>query len=158
MNWEAAGAIGEVVGAIAVVVTLVFLTIQLRQNTKSSQNASWQAIIRQLSDLDVLEATHPDLSSFFEVAEESPESLTDDQYRKFAKIAQPRFGALEYAYLANKNGTIDGFYWDGLHPYTKHLISKPGYQRFWEDQKHNVYHPDFIAYVDSLSQGIVNDA
>ena len=144
------GSYGEFVGAIAVVVTLVYLTIQLRQNTKSSQNASWQAIIRQLSDLDVLEATDSELSSFFETAEESPESLTGDQYRKFVKIAQPRFGALEYAYLANKNGTIDGFFWDGLHPYTKYLISKSGYQRFWTEQKHNMYHPDFIAYVDSL--------
>ena len=144
------GSYGEFVGAIAVVVTLVYLTIQLRQNTESSQNASWQAIIRQLSNLDVLEATDSELSSFFETAEESPESLTGDQYRKFVKIAQPRFGALEYAYLANKNGTIDGFFWDGLHPYTKYLISKSGYQRFWTEQKHNMYHPDFIAYVDSL--------
>ncbi len=144
------GNYGEFVGAIAVVVTLVYLTIQLRQNTKSSQNASWQAIIRQLSDLDVLEATDSELSSFFETAEESPGALSDDQYRKFKKFAQPRFGALEYAYLANKNGTIDGFFWDGLHPYTKYLISKPGYQRFWSEQKQNLYHPDFIAYVDSL--------
>ena len=33
MNWEA---IGEIVGAIAVVVTLVYLTIQLRHNTAQS--------------------------------------------------------------------------------------------------------------------------
>ena len=30
MNWEAAGAIGEIVGAIAVVATLVYLALQLR--------------------------------------------------------------------------------------------------------------------------------
>ena len=35
MNWDAVGAIGEVVGAVAVVVTLLFLITQLRQNTKS---------------------------------------------------------------------------------------------------------------------------
>jgi len=43
MNWEAIGAIGEIVGALAVVITLVFLTIQLRQNTRSvdeSRNAT----------------------------------------------------------------------------------------------------------------------
>jgi hypothetical protein len=33
MNWEAVGAIGEVVGAAAVVITLAFLIFQLRQNT-----------------------------------------------------------------------------------------------------------------------------
>ena len=35
MNWEAIGAVGEVVGAIAVVLTLVYLAFQLRHNTKS---------------------------------------------------------------------------------------------------------------------------
>ena len=35
MNWDAIGAIGELIGAIAVVITLIFLTVQLKQNTKS---------------------------------------------------------------------------------------------------------------------------
>lgn len=35
MNWEAIGAIGEVVGAAAVVVTLLILVIQVRQNNRS---------------------------------------------------------------------------------------------------------------------------
>ena len=33
MNWEAIGAIGEVVGAAAVVVTLGYLAVQIRANT-----------------------------------------------------------------------------------------------------------------------------
>ena len=32
MNWEAIGAIGELIGAIAVVITLVFLALQVRQS------------------------------------------------------------------------------------------------------------------------------
>ena len=35
MNWEAMGAIGEVVGAIAVVLTLAYLAIQVRQNSNA---------------------------------------------------------------------------------------------------------------------------
>jgi hypothetical protein len=35
MNWEAVGALGEIVGAAAVVATLIFLTVQLCQNTRS---------------------------------------------------------------------------------------------------------------------------
>ena len=40
MNWEAIGAIGEVVGAIAVVTTLIILLIQVRQNTQSMIEAN----------------------------------------------------------------------------------------------------------------------
>jgi hypothetical protein len=34
MNWEAIGAIGEVVGALAVVASLIYLASQMRQNNK----------------------------------------------------------------------------------------------------------------------------
>ena len=34
MNWEALGAIGEVLGAVGVIVTLVYLALQVRQNTR----------------------------------------------------------------------------------------------------------------------------
>lgn len=47
MNWDAVGAIGEVVGAAAVVVTLLFLLSQLRQNTKAL-DASRAANVSQL--------------------------------------------------------------------------------------------------------------
>ncbi len=43
MNWEAIGAIGEIAGAIGVIVTLMYLAIQLRQNTNASQVAAIQS-------------------------------------------------------------------------------------------------------------------
>jgi hypothetical protein len=47
VNWEAIGAIGEIVGAVAVVSTLLFLVIQLRQNT-SAVEESRKANVSQL--------------------------------------------------------------------------------------------------------------
>lgn len=55
MNWEAIGAIGEIIGAAGVVATLVYLTYQIRQNTiqleqntlaakAAAQNASNEAL------------------------------------------------------------------------------------------------------------------
>ena len=44
MNWEAIGAIGEIIGAVAVVVTLAYLAIQIRNNTQIARSATRQAI------------------------------------------------------------------------------------------------------------------
>ena len=44
MNWEALGAIGEIVGAVAVVLTLGYLALQIRQNTPSVRASTVQAI------------------------------------------------------------------------------------------------------------------
>ena len=43
MNWEAVGAIAELGGALAVGITLVFLVVQLRQNTRALEENSLQA-------------------------------------------------------------------------------------------------------------------
>lgn len=52
MNWEAIGAIGEVVGAVAVVLTLIYLSVQLRQDTRSSELAALQGFFDATSALN----------------------------------------------------------------------------------------------------------
>jgi hypothetical protein len=56
MNWEAIGAVGEILGAVAVVVSLVYLATQIRQNSRSVNieserflNESWNTIQRDLA-------------------------------------------------------------------------------------------------------------
>ena len=44
MNWDAIGAVGEVSGAVAVVVTLIYLAGQLRQNTQALRSSTYEAI------------------------------------------------------------------------------------------------------------------
>jgi hypothetical protein len=43
MNWETVGAVSELVGAIAVVVSLLYLAKQIRQGTESTNAAGFQA-------------------------------------------------------------------------------------------------------------------
>jgi hypothetical protein len=40
MNWDALGAIGEIIGASAVLITLVYLALQIRENTRSIHSES----------------------------------------------------------------------------------------------------------------------
>ena len=40
MNWEAISAVGELIGALAVLVTLIYLATQLRQNTDQAKQAN----------------------------------------------------------------------------------------------------------------------
>ncbi len=55
MNWDAIGAIGEVLGAVAVALTLGYLAIQMKQNAVGMRVAAKQEMTRQFSDyLDLL--------------------------------------------------------------------------------------------------------
>lgn len=43
MNWDAIGAVGELVDAVAVIVTFIYLAGQLRQNAKALRSSTYQA-------------------------------------------------------------------------------------------------------------------
>ena len=57
MNWDAIGAIGEVTGAITVVITLVYLSIQIRQITRSMDETRKVEIARSVQSRTELTLT-----------------------------------------------------------------------------------------------------
>lgn len=46
MSWDAAGAIGEIVGALAVVISLLYLSGQVRQTNRQASNTSLQTVLQ----------------------------------------------------------------------------------------------------------------
>ena len=50
MNWEGIGAVGEILGAIAVMITLGYLAVQIRQNARAMNTHSRRCRTRAASD------------------------------------------------------------------------------------------------------------
>ena len=50
MNWEAIDAIGEIMGAIAVFLSLIYLGVQIKTNTKHMAAASKQSVANEFRD------------------------------------------------------------------------------------------------------------
>ena len=47
MNWDAIAAIAEALGAVGVVATVVYVAFQIRQNSRSIEGATEQALMDQ---------------------------------------------------------------------------------------------------------------
>ena len=61
MNWDAFGAIGEIVGATAVIITLLFLGVQIRSAKLISRNQTFSQIFDGVSR-HIVETSSPQLS------------------------------------------------------------------------------------------------
>ncbi len=78
MNWDAIGAIGEVFGAIAVVVSVGYLAIQVRKQTEESKLAATRELAAQFqTGLDML-AQDGELISIWAVGVQDYISLPND--------------------------------------------------------------------------------
>ena len=78
MNWEAIGAVGELVGALAVLVTLVYLSMQIRQNTKSVQAAAVDSVNSQVSRCREVIFADAEVANMFRRGNQDPASLSED--------------------------------------------------------------------------------
>ena len=65
MNWEAIGAIGEIVGAIAVVATLVYLARQVTAARTALKRQQSQDVNSMFNDTHNLIASSPSLTTAF---------------------------------------------------------------------------------------------
>ena len=61
MNIDQLGSIGEFIGGIAVVVSLIYVAIQLRRNTKETRSAALEANAYKFVDLNIAIATNPEI-------------------------------------------------------------------------------------------------
>ena len=106
MNWEAIAAIGEIAGALGVIATLAYLSIQLRQNTKALHASSyehWNTIASSFSDFTALYGKQ--LGEIQQI--ESVEELSADQFYLLMSLLDRAIVQVETAFLLNESGNMD---------------------------------------------------
>ena len=115
MNWDALGAIAELIGAIAVFLTLAYLTVQVRQNSKALelQNKFSAAQIMQartdtLTELIASSSSAENLAALQKIAQiTGPESLGD-----ISREEQFRLTQLLNMYRGMFENIIEQYKWD----------------------------------------------
>jgi hypothetical protein len=61
MSWDGIGAVGELVGALGVIVSLVYLAAQIRQNSQVVRTATRQAVSTSQMEIGMQLASNPEL-------------------------------------------------------------------------------------------------
>jgi hypothetical protein len=112
MNWDAIGAIGEIVGALAVFLTLFYLAIQIRQNTKSNEASAIDAAMSGYAQINQV-LTDPLLASIYRRGNIDPTSLSDDELVQFLAIGRM---------LVNSWWKMFNLYQQGAYPHNQWVI------------------------------------
>jgi len=156
MNWDAIGAIGEIVGAIAVVVSIIYLSIQIRSNTKTERarasfdaSSSWSIHNEWVSQL-------PDefIEAFMLLAEDEPdlESIPYTTVIKIGVFQRSVFQKLESHYYLRKYGLMEESIWELRRAWSRGIIELPFWKNWWEKEKQELmFSTEFIENIESAS-------
>ena len=109
-NWEAVGAIGEILGAIAVFVSLVYLAIQTRQNTRALRSAAFQQVRDSFADISMAMAQDPALAMLFGRAAKN-EELSEVEVAQLNLVYTTLVRKGESAYFQSSDGTLQKESW-----------------------------------------------
>lgn len=149
MNWEAIAAAAELIGAIAVILTLVYLALQIRQNTAALRSTATHGAHEQAAEVYRTLATDSELAAIYLTGIANPDELTESEMAKF--ISFMMYASFNYQnwFLQTKEQLMD----DALVASWSQVISMvsntPGFQYFWE-QRGFVYSPEYRQFVDTL--------
>ena len=147
MNWEAIGAIGETLGATGVIVTLLYLTTQLRQNTRVLRAASVDSSTKIANDGRASLYADPELTAIYDKGLAGVESLTDIERIRFRLVMANALNSSWNAYAQSQLGGRQ--LWDAQKLTTGRLLKEPGGVWYWETYK-GEFDLDFQSEVDQL--------
>jgi len=148
MNWEALGAIGEIVGAIAVIATLGYLAVQIRQNTRALKASTHQGLIDSTLNYQSLTLNNPDVARIRLYGTTDPSKLTEEDQYRFRTAMQMLFRLIENAFVQHEEGTLGD---EGWHRYAEtvrhHFSHYPSVVDWWNSER-IPFGPSFSAWVD----------
>lgn len=150
MNWDAIGAISETVGALAVVISLIYLARQIRHSTAAERSSAEQEIAGRLTNL-FMGAGASELGYIFHVGMKDFSSLEPAEQSKFIFFSGAWFRTIELAHMQFKKGNLDDKIWEGYENYLRMTLNSDTIQKYWKDRR-VMFNPEFRDFVDSIGQ------
>jgi len=150
MSWEAVGAIAELLGAMGVIASLIYLAFQIRQNTQSSKAATFQSVTSDALQFALTISDNEALTRLLRLGSEGTERLPEDDYRRFQQLVRVYLRFHDNIFYQYKIGTLDEGQWSGYRYSLRLVLSSPGIRSWWRagGNRHTVS-PTFQELVDS---------
>jgi hypothetical protein len=101
---------GEIVG---VVISLVYLAIQIRENTETERNSTCQSIVSGFGALNSTMTSTPELSRLFVRAMENHHQLSADEKARVSQLFFPCFRYFEHMFYQHQKGYLEEEVWIG---------------------------------------------
>jgi hypothetical protein len=141
------GDLADIVGAIAVVITLVYLAIQIKQNTNALHGQSRQSLVSVAQAELFAMMEHPDIAF-----SQFKENLTPEERMKLGAWLIALMRAREFAWLQYRSGVLDEIQWRTEARVIQIALAHRNCRGWWEAVGRHYFPTEFVNFVDELPQ------
>ena len=146
MSWDAIGALGEIIGAVAVFATLFYLAKQVRQQNKISEFEAVQSVYREFNELNSIFFQDGNKIELLSNGLESPDQLSDIEAGQFQYMLRNYQQAVYMAYKAFNSSMLSVEDWHEIARSFSEIMHTPG-GVLWRETNPGIM-PDFFDEIE----------
>lgn len=141
------GALGELIGGVAIIVSLIYVGLQIKQSTAATRSATNQAFSTQYSDV-MFKLTEADFREIFWRGIGGLENLKGSEQAAFFGYVGAITRMYESFHMQEQAGTFDTQLLESWMNQVIDLYGLPGAREYWEHRKHQ-FTPEFVEFLEA---------
>ena len=151
MNWEAISAIGQIVGAVGVIISVIYLALQVRSNARQTRLASMRSMSDAFNQWLQSLAENAEFGDLYYRGMRDFESIQGADLPRFSGLMDHLFRIYEDMYYQKLEGHLDPRVWRGFEAPMRDIIAYPGAQARWRTRS-RWFSRQFQQFIDGLVQ------
>ena len=141
--------VGEIVGALAVFITLAYLAVQIRQNTGAVRASALDSSVNALTTVRAKIHDNGELTDIYLRGCENPECLTDAELTRYRLLLTNIVWSILNLYTQSGYANLSDSVWISQKPILKRILSTKGGTWYWKQHK-NEFESSFAREVDAI--------
>ena len=147
MSLEQAAYLGQIIAAIAVLGSLVFVGLQIRQNTRFQKIAAVDALSVAIAAINVPAMESPALGEALSTATRDWGAATREQRILAHYFLFSYFKLAENAWYQRRAGVLEPAQWDGWERMVRMYYHSNGVSSAWWPRRRNAFSQSFQTYL-----------
>lgn len=147
MTLETMAQLGEFIGGFGVIISFVYLAMQMRGNTKSLRADMTSRILDRLVAQQHTYAFDAEASNFFSRAINEPTKLTLEERSRFAWLMTEFLGGFEFLLQQYRARNVDEETWLRWSSTLDWWLTFPGVRAYWRGRP-TPYTEDFTKHIE----------
>jgi hypothetical protein len=151
MNWDAISAISQIIGSLAVVLSVLYLAIQVHQSTRIARLSAQDAASTALRDVTRPLAENAELARIWRLGLEDLQALSAEDQARFFHSTYQFLKAFETIHFHHHYKLMDDQVWQGWRGLLQHYIVSPGIEHYWQ-RRSDLFSPRFQRFIESMER------
>jgi len=143
--------VAEIVGAIGIIITLVYLAMQVKDSVRASKSAAITDATEAIQSFYHEMGSNQQASNLWYRAIRDPDSLSNEDTFQFIMMTHDALLAFQRSFYLVREGTLDQRLRDSIGTAIVAVKDTPGFQFAWKQRK-AFFQPEFVDWVEEMRQ------